>query len=500
MSSREPDDIARPEEKPHPPRTAGVFQAFGWAAVQSWAVKAVSLLLFFALARLLGKEEMGRAQSVLLLLMMIAVLAEQGLLQAIIQRRGLSGESLNAAFLVMLGSAFVLALALLLGASPTAGLMGTPEVAPLLRWASPIPLLTVLVGFMGAIYKRQLDTRRVAKAAVIGSLSSAAVALTVALNGFGALSLVVQALVMNLAQALVLWWHAPWRPRLRLDLRGFRELLGFSTAVFASRCVDYMVGRSVEFVILGRLGVAGLGIYAIASKLYLTLVELLAQTIYDVTLSTLSRLSADARKFGEAYLHLMTLASSTTMPLFVLVALLSTDLCVLLFGESWREAGGALHWLAILGAAEVMQYFNGAAIGARGRPRWILGINLAKLALVTVVLQLAPGVDADDLVRNYVLAMLCVSPASFWLASKATGVSLWRLVLRLWPGVFACAVASCLALLIAQCVTVHHVLVHMLLVTLTFTFSFALIVLALARRRLLQALRELKALRIEKSK
>lgn len=498
MSRREPDSHAPTDKKPHAPRMAGVFQAFGWAAVQSWAVKAVSLLLFFALARLLGKEEMGRAQSVLLLLMMIAVLAEQGLLQAIIQRQGLSGESLNAAFLVMLGSALVLALALLLAASPLAGLMGTPEVAPLLRWASPIPLLTVLVGFMGAVYKRQLDTRRVAKAAVIGSVSSAAVALTVALNGFGALSLVVQALVMNLAQALVLWWQAPWRPRLRLDLRGFRELLGFSTAVFASRCVDYMVGRSVEFVILGRLGVAGLGIYAIASKLYLTLVELLAQTIYDVTLSTLSRLGAERKKFGEAYLHLMTLASSTTMPLFVLVALLSTDLCVLLFGESWREAGAALHWLAILGAAEVMQYFNGAAIGARGRPRWILGINLTKLLLVTLLLHLAPGVDADDLVRNYVLAMLCASPLSFWLASRAASVPFRVLMLRIAPGIGACALSSLIVHFSDHWLPQTNGIFRMVLVSALFVTSFVLIVVALDRGKLLRALRELKALKFEK--
>ncbi len=498
MSRREPDSHAPPDKKPHAPRMAGVFQAFGWAAVQSWAVKAVSLLLFFALARLLGKEEMGRAQSVLLLLMMIAVLAEQGLLQAIIQRQGLSGESLNAAFLVMLGSAFVLALALLLAASPLAGLMGTPEVAPLLRWASPIPLLTVLVGFMGAVYKRQLDTRRVAKAAVIGSVSSAAVALTVALNGFGALSLVVQALVMNLAQALVLWWQAPWRPRLRLDLRGFRELLGFSTAVFASRCVDYMVGRSVEFVILGRLGVAGLGIYAIASKLYLTLVELLAQTIYDVTLSTLSRLGAERKKFGEAYLHLMTLASSTTMPLFVLVALLSTDLCVLLFGESWREAGAALHWLAILGAAEVMQYFNGAAIGARGRPRWILGINLTKLLLVTLLLHLAPGVDADDLVRNYVLAMLCASPLSFWLASVAANVSFTSLLGRLVPGVLACMLASGLAVFSDYWIERDGLALRLLVITTVFVSTFAATVYFANRRNLSAAVMQLRALRFER--
>jgi len=501
MPSHVPDDDVdrQPPQSLEAPKAAGVLRAFGWAAVQSWAVKAVSLLLFFALARLLGKEEMGRAQSVLLLLMLLAMLAEQGLLPAIIQRRALTSASLNAAFVVMMGSALALTLLLLLGAAPIAGLMRIPEVVPLLRWAAPVPLLTVLVGFMGAVYKRQLQTRRVAQAAVAGSLVSAGFALAVALSGFGALSLVVQVLVMNLVQALVLWWQPPWRPTLSLCLGGFRELFGFSSAVFASRCVDFTVSRSVEFFILGRIGVAGLGVYAIASKLYLTLVELLVQTIYDVTLSTLSRLSQQPKRFGEIYLHLIGLASATTMPLFVLVALLSTDLCVLLFGEPWREAGDALRWLALLGAAEVMQYFNGAAISARGLPRWLLGINVVKLVLVSAALQFAPGTDADDLVRNYVLAMLCVSPLSYWLASKATGVPLRRLLLRLVPGVSACAVASLMVALVSgHWLPQEHAFGRIALTALVFLSTFLPLSWALDRHRLMLAFHALRAIRFEK--
>lgn len=487
----------KPTGKDRRDSAKGPLQAFGWAALQSWAVKAVSLGLFFLLARLLGKEEMGRAQSVLLALMLLALLAEQGLLQALIQRQALSAQELNVPFFLMLGCALGLALLLLFAANPLAALMGAPELAPLLRWATPIPPLTVLVGFMAAIYKRRLDTRRVAQAAFAGSIISAVVALLVALQGFGALSLVVQVLVMNSVQLLVLWWRAPWAPSRSFDLAGFRDLLRFSTAVFASRCVDYMVSRSVEFFILARVGVAGLGVFAIAAKLYLTLVELFAQAIFDVALSTLSRLREDRVKFGQAYQHLIVLASSSTTPLFVLVALLSTDLCVLLFGPTWREAGVALQWLSILGAAEVMQYFNGAAMGASGRPRWILGINLAKLVMASSALYFAPSEGLNDLVRNYVLGMLCVTPLSFWVGSRATELPFGSVILRLMPAFSACAVAAWFVHLAKPWLAQEFAVVRMLLLACLFAATFALLVFAINRRRLALALSELRALKFK---
>lgn len=417
--------------------SGGASAAIGWSAIQSWVVKGISLGLFFVLARLLGKEEFGKAQSALLILMLISLLAEQGLLQAIIQIKGLTSRGLNAPFFLMLGLALVLSGLLYLFSHPLSNAVGLGDGAYLLRWASAIPPFTVLVIFLSAILKRRLDTRSTARAAIIGSIASVPVALVLALHGAGGLSLIIQVLVMNVIQAGLLWRSAQWRPSLDFDFVIARQLLKFSSAVFLSRCVDFSTGRSIEFLLLLRTGPAGLGTYAIASKIHLTLVELMAQAFFDVSLGILSQLRSAAEKLKEAYLTVVFIAATLASPVFILLSLISADVCEVLFGTVWRDSGLVLMWLCLLGASEVVQYFNGAAVNATGRPRWILYINLAKLCVVAVSIGLIPGDGAQSLVRNYVVALLIVSPVSFYAASRAVGVSLYTVLIAIAPS-FAC--------------------------------------------------------------
>jgi PST family polysaccharide transporter len=460
-----------------------IVSAFGWAALQSWSVKLLSLLLFFVLARLLSKEDLGSAQSVFLLLTLVGVIAEQGLFQAIIRDRDLGERDLDAPFAAIVAMATVLALVMLVGAGPIARLFGAPAIAPLVRIAAVVPPLTAVSGFTTALLKRQLDTAAIARATMMASVVSGIVAMALACAGVGAMSLVVQVIVLNALLAARLWSCAVWRPRAIKTTTAFRRLFRYSSAIFLSRCVDFATARIVEFFILSRLGIGALGLFAVASKLYLTMIELFAATVFDVALSSLSRFRDSPARFRETYLAFVTLATCCAAPIFVLVSSVAPEICAVLFGSRWAGAEAALRWLCLLGAFETVQYFNGASLGAAARPRLILLINVAKLVGSATALAFASFGNIESACRTYALALMLVSPLSFWTAAKVNEFPLKVVARLVFAAVCTCVLCSAAVGLTRSMLADLHLRPIVSLPLLVAVFTLALgACLAIARR------------------
>ncbi|MBX3606140.1 MAG: oligosaccharide flippase family protein [Piscinibacter sp.] len=414
-------------------------RAFAWSALQSWSVKAFTLLVFLALARLLQPAELGLAQGVLLLLAFVAVLSAQGYPPALVQHPALQADDVNLPFFTSLATAALCSAALLAGAEPIAQRLGAPEAAALVRWAALIPPLAATSGVLMAMLRRRLEFGRIARVTLLATLAGGTTALALAAAGHGAGSLVAQALVIAALSAALLWRAPVWRPRWRLQRERFAGLFSYSSMAFAGQLLDFFAGRIIELVILARYGLAALGTYTVGAKLYLTILELLATALVEPALAALSRIAGDTERLRRAWLRLVFLAACTTLPLFAGVAALAPELCRLLFGPRWPGADEVTRWLCLLGALQAVQYFNSAALGATGRARMLLLINAAKLVLGISALALADAASPGAMTLAFVLGQMAVAPLSFGAALHATGASVRTLLRQLAPGGLAAA-------------------------------------------------------------
>ena len=468
-----------------------------WSALQNWSVKLLALGLFVVLARLLSPAEMGVAAAVLLVLAAVAIVAELGLPDAIVRSPRLLPAHLDQAFGLALAVSLLAALALLLLPGPLAALaMGsdTPGAAACLALAAPVPPLAVVVAFQTAWRKQQLDFRSVARAGIAATLVSGAIGLALAASGFGAASLVVQAGVAAGVAAVLLSRGSSWRPQARRDGAALRALARYGSGAMASRALDFLAARLVEVVVLAKLGVAGLGLYAVGSKLYLTLLQLLGGMLTDVATAALSKIVERREALAEQYHRFVYLAASTTLPVFVAVAACAHELTALLFGARWAASAGTAQWLCLLGAVQVVQFFNGALLAADGRAGWILGINLLKALAALAVLTLAPASGTETLALHFLLSQLLVAPLSFWSVARVIRPDVGRLVQALWPGLLAalCAAVSVAALRPLLADAGWPLLARCALLLAAFALVHAAALLVLSRQRLFNELRYLR--------
>lgn len=415
--------------------------ALVWSACQSWGMKLLALVVFFVLARHLTPAEMGLAQTVILILAFIAIISEQGFQDAIVQRPDLRPEDLNLPFAVSMATALTASGALVMFSAEIAQALRADAAAPLIVAAAIIPPLTAASIFETAMRRRHLDFKTLAHAALIAGLLSGTVALVMAVNGFGATSLIAQAVVAAIVTAIVLWRKPLWTPGRRFTAETFKALLAYSTSAFGSRLLDFFSGKIIDLIILSRFGLSSLGVFTVGAKLYLTILQLLASTLIDVALSAMSKISSDTERLRNAYLRFIFLASCTTAPLFVGVSALAPEACRLLFGDQWNEAENVTRSLCFLGAVQVVQFFNSSALGAVGDAKKILGLNVLKFILGATVLFSVSASSIGEITLIFVISQLAITPVSFYFGMRATQTALSAILPQIMPGLIASTAA-----------------------------------------------------------
>jgi O-antigen/teichoic acid export membrane protein len=284
-----------------------------------------------------------------------------------------------------------------------------------------------------ALYRRQYQYRWLAMRSLLATVLSGGVGIGLALKGFGVWALISQYLCAATVNLLLLWIRPLWRPGIAVSWQGLSQLLRFSLKLLLSRLLEACNARAFELAIGAWMGAAMLGLYSVGSRVHQIVIQLLSSVVLDVGLSGFSRLADDKPRFTEAYYKAITATAALAMPVFVLLAAVAPEFCMMVFGRQWQASGSILHWLALLGAVQSIQYINGAAITALGRTDKTLLITCAKTAATLIVLFYYGHGELVELVKAFAYGQLLVSPLGFGLGKRQIGFNWRTLWLKLWP-------------------------------------------------------------------
>lgn len=410
-----------------------VFSGLIWSAIRVWGNRLGGLAIFFILARLLSPMEFGIYAAIWAILLTLEVFTEQGLADAIVQAPEITPEQLNAVFLINFCASLVVCGLVLILAPQIAEWLSIPAVELPLRVASASIVMNALGFCQLALYRRQFQYRWLAIRSLSATVFSGGLGIGLALSGFGVWALIWQYLTAALFNLLLLWIRPLWRPSFSVSWQGLTHLLRFSLKLLVSRLLESGNVRAFELAIGAWMGAAMLGFYSVGSRVHQIVIQLLSSAVLDVGLSGFSRLTHDQKRFTTAYYAALTATSALAMPIFVLLAAVADEFCVAVFGQQWQSSGPILHWMAILGAVQCIQYINGAAITAKGHSDKTLMITGAKTMATAIVLYYFGHGDLLDLVKAFVYGQLLVSPLGFGLGKRQIGFSWLALLAKLWP-------------------------------------------------------------------
>lgn len=419
-----------------------ILVSISWALAQSWGSKLVSFVTFFLIARVLSPSEVGIVATAAIFIALLELVVEQGLGDAIVQKKELTEVELNSAFVLCSIIGTVLSGLLWVGAPAFADLWGMSTLAGVLRALCLSLPITALGICPQAVLRRNLEYRALAIRSLVATCVSGILGIYLAISGYGVWSLVAQLLCMSLVNTLVVWMNHPWCPNLILRVRSLGDIYRYGLNVTISKILHFFSVRYVELLVSFFLGIVALGVFSVALRIYNVMLQLLSLSLLDVSLSIFSTIRGNPDHVRRAYRKAVALSALFTLPAFMIVGILSTEICLVLFGNKWRDAGDVLFYLSILGAIQSVENLNVSLLKSFGRADCDLRVNLAKTVAVTIAFFCSYRFGLTAVVASLLTAMAVVSPLSYYYVYTVSQISIREVMEEIWGSLIS-AIGTC---------------------------------------------------------
>jgi len=357
-----------PGEAPRPSLSRRTATAASWRTASSAVVAALSFGISIWLARLLPPSDFGLVAMAFLFTGLTRIVSNLGIPSAVVQRPDLTDDQVRTAFTLstVLGLGATILLVVL---APLSTLVfPEPRVPDVLRAVAPMFLFTGLGNVAGALLRRALDFRRIFWVSVLSHVFGyGAVAIGLALAGFGVWSLVFGALFSPIVETglLLAMVRHPVRPRLRRD--EIREITGLGAGFSLGEILGFGA-RNGDKLVIGRfLGEGSLGLYGRAYALIRMPAEYVGEVLYAVLFPAFSEVQKDRRRLTSAYLRSTELALIVAGPVLAGMVVAAPELVVGLFGPAWQGSVVPLQVLAVVGVLSMGYPVSTNVANAQGR-------------------------------------------------------------------------------------------------------------------------------------
>lgn len=354
--------------------------------------KAASMLwqavVGIVVARQLMPEDYGLMAILTVFVTLALVVVDSGFSQALIRAKEPSQEEYSSVFGFNLLSSILLYGVALLAAPLMARFFEQPllsEIAPILFLILPINALCVI---QQALCARRLSFDTLSKVVFLSNFVSGALAVAMALMGWGVWSLVAQRLAAMAIKALLLWIATRWRPTLRFRLDALRQMAPFSLRLMATDLISTLYNNIAQ-LFLGKLHSAQLlGYFNQAQKLKDLPVLALQQSLQSVTFPALSRIKEDQPRLVESYRQLLVVVSALLFPVMVGLVAVAPDLFRLLLGERWMPTVPYFEILTLTGLFLPLASVAYNLLKVAGDGAVIVRLELLKKGVMTLLLAL----------------------------------------------------------------------------------------------------------------
>jgi O-antigen/teichoic acid export membrane protein len=343
-----------------------------WQGISGLLVRLLRAFVFLALARLVAPADFGVVALAMVFATILQFFSGVGFSNAIIQQPVLRQAHLDTALYVNLAVGLVLSGGLAASAGLVGALSGQPEVVPILWTLSIMPVLTGVSMVPEGLLARNMQFRTTSIRHLSACLLSVAVALILAVAGFGPWALVAQTITEAVAAIAIISYASRrmYRPGLSFSMDALRELLPIGGKMLGQSVTSQISQRADDFLIGSVLGPFQLGLYSVAYRLLTVLQDSLIGVGLVVAFPLFSRLQDDPERLTRGFFRVARLLLASTGAIFVFIAVASREVVLVMLGPTWSEAAPVMSVLAISGVASSIGSINILflqSIGAAGR-------------------------------------------------------------------------------------------------------------------------------------
>lgn len=410
---------------------AKTLSAARWTTGSSIFRAGLQFIQVAILARLLAPADFGLMALVTATLTFATIFADMGISSAIIHRRDVTLQQLSSLFWLNVSASSGLMLLLMLLSPLFAYFYGEPRLTELLLWASCLFLINGLGQQLRINAEKALEFRKLAIIEIISALLGFLVAVGSALLGVGVYALIWGSLINALMTTALSWFILAngWCPSFRLKLTEIRTFLKFGAYMIGNNVANTI--NSMLDIFLGGhlLGASALGLYSLPRNLALQIAGLINPIITRIGFPVMAAVQNEPDKIKSIYLKTMLMTASINFPIYFGLAVFSSSIVQVMFGEQWIASGDTLQILAFWGLVRSTANPVGSLLLAVGKADLQFRWNLVLLFFIPPVLWFGAGYGINGLAFSLlVMQAILFIPAWYFLVKPCCQASLGEYV------------------------------------------------------------------------
>ncbi len=403
---------------------------------------AIQVIATVVLARLLTPADFGVVAMVTTFSLLLMSFGLNGFTEAVIQYEKMDRYTASNLFWLNSGAGLVLAIALAASGSLLARLYRNPLVANVAVAVAAAIVISAVSVIHLALLKRAMLFSAASANDVVARAAYTAVAILLALRGWGYWALVAAIVAQALSTTIGAWWLCRWIPGLPRRGVATQATLVFAAKVYGRFSANYFA-RNLDNLLVGwQFNAAALGFYKKAYDLFALSASQLTAPLNNVALAALSRLNQDPVRFRRYLANSLGIVALVGMAAGVDLTLVGKDVVRLVLGAKWSESARIFELFGP-GIGVMLLYSTigwiHLSIGKPGRwLRWTLVELAVTASLFLAALPWGPaGIAAAWSVSFWILLV----PA-FWYAGRPIGLGASSLIAAVWRYIAASLLAG----------------------------------------------------------
>lgn len=417
------------------------ISGISWLAISQIGRQGLQFFISIVLARLLTPYDFGLVGMIYVFIGFAALFREIGFSDALIQRTALEDRHYSSVFWLNIALGLTLTALLILLAPSIAAFYHEEKLTPLTRLLALSFLVASLSSVHAAILTRAMAFRFFAMVELGITAVSGGTAISLALMGYGAWSLVWQELVLACMTAIALWWVTGWRPKRFLNRAAIGDLIQFSGYLFASQVANYLE-RNADNLLVGKfIGTFELGVYSRAYSTMLLPLGQIRAVIGRAMFPALSRIQDNKAQVKRIYLRCLMIIALISFPVMMGLFTVADHFVSALYGQKWEMVVDVLRILCIVGLMQSLTITTGWIYASQGRTDWLF--KFAILAGLLLICGFVVGTSIgtiEAVAYSYAIGMGVILYWDFTIPGKLIGLTFVE-VARSVGSAFFCAAA-----------------------------------------------------------
>ena len=384
-----------------------------WSGIERFSGQLIRFVIGVILARLLMPAEFGLIGMLAIFMGIAQIFVNCGLGEGLIQKQNTSHRDESSVFYLNITFGLFAATLLYAAAPGIAHFYHQSILTSLTR----LMALDVVINSFGIVQTmlltKEIDFKTQLKVSVIATVISGGIAVTLAMHGFGVLSLAAQILIGDTLRVVFLWAFHAWRPSAVFSFASLRELLPYGSRMFASGLLS-CIFTEIYSLVIGRVySPAALGFFTRARQMQQLPVDNLCNIVGRVSFPVFAAVQHDKALLKRGVRKGARGMVMINFPLMIGLAVAARPLVLVLLTKKWETCVPYIQMLCVGGAFIPLNLIHLNSLAAQGRSDLFLRLEIIKKILVGVAVAITYRYG----VKGLLVGDIVVSIMSFYINS-----------------------------------------------------------------------------------